>query len=45
MQIKKQDNIKKFLPDININRVILQDILKWLNEKEIIVLLGARAGW
>ncbi len=42
MQIKKQDDIKKFLPDININRIILQDILKWLNEKEIIVLLGAR---
>jgi uncharacterized protein len=42
MKIKKLNDIKKFLPDVNINRVILQDILKWLNEKEIIVLLGAR---
>ena len=42
MEIKKLNDIKNFLPDVNISRVILQDILKWLNEKEIIVLLGAR---
>jgi len=42
MEIKQLNDIKKFLPDINIKRVVLRDILKWLNEKEIIILLGAR---
>jgi len=42
MEIKKLNDIKKFLPDINIKRIVLNDILKWLSEREIIVLLGAR---
>ena len=42
MEIKEIKDIKKFLPDININRNILPDIINWLTEKEIIVLLGAR---
>ena len=42
MEIKETKNIEKFLPDVNINRNILPDIIKWLTEKEIIVLLGAR---
>ena len=42
MEIKETKNIEKFLPDVNINRNILPDIIKWLAEKEIIVLLGAR---
>ena len=42
MEIKQLNDIKRFLPDINIKRNILSDILKWLNEKEIIVILGAR---
>lgn len=42
MEIKEIKDIRKFLPDININRNILPDIIKWLTEKEIIVLLGAR---
>lgn len=42
MEVKELKDIKKFLPDVNINRNILPDILKWLVEKEIIVLLGAR---
>ncbi len=42
MEIKDIKDIKDFLPKININRNILTDIVKWLPEKEIIVLLGAR---
>lgn len=42
MEIREIKDIRKFLPDININRNILPDIIKWLTEKEIIVLLGAR---
>jgi len=42
MEIKEKKDIKKFLPENNINRNILSDIVKWLPEKEIIVLLGAR---
>ncbi len=42
MEIKGKKDIKKFLPDVNIKRNILPDIIKWLTEKEIIVLLGAR---
>lgn len=42
MEIKETKNIEKFFPDVNINRNILPDIIKWLTEKEIIVLLGAR---
>jgi hypothetical protein len=42
VEIKETKNIEKFLPDVNINRNILPDIIKWLTEKEIIVLLGAR---
>ena len=42
LEIKEIKDIRKFLPDININRNILPDIIKWLTEKEIIVLLGAR---
>jgi len=42
MEIKETKDIRKFLPDVNIKRNILKDIIKWLPEKEIIVLLGAR---
>jgi len=42
VEIKETKNIEKFFPDVNINRNILPDIIKWLTEKEIIVLLGTR---
>jgi uncharacterized protein len=42
VKIKETKDIRKFLPDKNIKRNILPDIIKWLTEKEIIVLLGAR---
>lgn len=42
MRIKSTKDIKRFLPDTNIIRNILPDIISWLSEKEIIVLLGAR---
>ena len=42
MEIKEIKDIRKFLPDTNISRNILPDVIKWLTEKEIIVLLGAR---
>jgi predicted AAA+ superfamily ATPase len=42
MEIREKKDIEKFLPDVNIIRNILPAIINWLDEKEIIVLLGAR---
>jgi len=42
VEIKEIKNIRKFLPDVNVSRNILPDIINWMAEKEIIVLLGAR---
>ncbi|MCL5772008.1 MAG: ATP-binding protein [Actinobacteria bacterium] len=42
MEIKEIKDIRKFLPGVNVSRDILPDIINWIAEKEIIVLLGAR---
>ena len=42
MEIKNVNDIEKFLPVKNIERKVLPEILSWLDEKEMVVLLGAR---
>ncbi len=42
MKIQEIKDIRKYLPAVNVSRKILPEIIKWMSEKEIIVLLGAR---
>ena len=42
MKITNSKNIEAFLPENNVQREVLSEIIPWLSEREVIVLLGAR---